>query len=104
MERACFIMTVLPGREEEYERRHREIWDEMVAELRRSGITNYSLFRRGRTVIAYAECIPDATTAFGIMGATDVNKRWSEWFGDVLEEFTDAEGQLLWASEVWHLA
>lgn len=103
MERACFVMTVLPGREEEYERRHREIWDEMVTELTRSGIKNYSLFRRDRTVIAYAECHPDTETAFGKMGATEVNARWSEWFADVLEEFTDEEGQLLWANEVWHL-
>ncbi len=104
MERACFLMTILPGQEDEYERRHREIWDEMVTELRRSGITNYSLFRRDRTVIAYAECHPDTATAFTRMGATNVNKRWSAWFADVLDTFTDSDGQLLWATEVWHLA
>ena len=53
-------------------------------------------------VIAYCECHPTAAEAFGQVGATDVNRRWSEWFDDVLAEFVDADGGLLWATEVWH--
>ena len=52
MERLCFSMTLKPGQEAEYERRHDEIWPEMSEAVARAGFTNYSLFRRGTTVIA----------------------------------------------------
>lgn len=103
MQRICFLMEVIPGCEQEYERRHREIWPELVAELSRAGVRNYSLFRRGTTVIAYAECHPDAATAFGAVGATEVNARWADWFTDVLAQHTDESGQLIEAQEVWHV-
>jgi L-rhamnose mutarotase len=103
MERYCFKMVVLPGREGEYERRHDEIWPELVAEIEAAGVRNYTLFRRGLEVIAYCECHPDAATAFGKLAQSEVNARWSEYFGDVLDQFVDADGNLLEASEVWHL-
>lgn len=75
----------------------------MVDALKRAGISNYTLFRRGLTVIAYAECEPDAETAFGKIGATDVDARWSEWFQDVIERRFGADGKPMIAEEVWHL-
>jgi L-rhamnose mutarotase len=54
-------------------------------------------------VIAYCECHPDVQTAFGRIGATDVNARWSAWFEDVIEDLTDPDGALFSADEVWHL-
>jgi L-rhamnose mutarotase len=103
LQRICFLMDVIPGREDEYQRRHDEIWPELVAELQKAGVRNYTLFRRDTTVIAYAECHPDAATAFGRVGATEVNARWSEWFADVLARLSDENGALIEASEVWHL-
>lgn len=103
MERYCFTFELKPGQEAEYQRRHDEIWPEMVSALEASGISNYTLFRRGTTVIAYCECEPDAATAFGRMGETEVNARWSKWFEDVIESLTDEDGRLFEAEEVWHL-
>jgi L-rhamnose mutarotase len=96
-------MEIIPGQESEYERRHADIWPDLVVELQAAGVRNYSLFRRGTSVIAYAECHPDAATAFGQVGATEVNQRWSDWFTDVLAQLTSADGQLIQADEVWHL-
>ena len=103
MQRICFLMEIIPGREAEYQRRHDKIWPELAAALRDAGVRNYTLFRRGTTVVAYAECEPDAATAFGAVGATDVNTRWAAWFDDVLARLTDDDGNLLEAGEVWHL-
>jgi L-rhamnose mutarotase len=103
MERICFTFELRPGTEDEYKRRHDEIWLELVEAIQEAGIRNYSLFRRGSQVIAYAECHPDVTTAFGKIGATDVNRRWAEWFEDVIVALTDDQGNLLRADEVWHL-
>lgn len=103
MERFCFTFTIKPGTEEEYKRRHDEIWPAMVEALRESGIHNYTLFRRGLDVIAYAECDPDARTAFGKMQATEVDTRWSKRFEDVIERRFDERGEPMTAEEVWHL-
>jgi L-rhamnose mutarotase len=103
VERTCFTFTLKPGTEDEYQRRHDEIWPEMVAALRESGIHNYTLFRRQLEVIAYAECEPDAETAFGRMGATEVDRRWSAWFEEILERRLDDEGRPMRVPEVWHL-
>lgn len=103
MQRFCFTFQLHPGQEAEYKRRHDEIWPELVDALKDAGISNYTLFRRGRQVIGYCECEPDAQTAFATVGATDVNRRWSAWFEDVIESLTDESGRLLEAEEVWHL-
>jgi len=103
MERYCFTFRLRPGMEDEYRRRHDEIWPELVEALRDAGVRNYTLFRRERQVIAYCECHPDAATAFGKVGATDVNRRWSAYFEDTIEALADDEGNLFVAGEVWHL-
>ena len=49
------------------------------------------------------ECHPDIATAFGKVGGTEVNARWSKWFEDVIVSLVDEDGNLYWAEEVWHL-
>lgn len=104
MQRYCFTFSIRPGQEAEYERRHQEVWPELVAALRDNGVSNYTLFRQGSRVIAYAECEPDGATAFGAVGRTEVNTRWAEWFEDVLIDLTDEQGNLHAYQEVWHMA
>ena len=103
MERLCFTFEIRPGTEDEYKKRHDEIWPELVDAIKDAGFENYSLFRRGTTVTAYVECHPDVATAFGKIAPTDVNARWSRWFEDVIVSLTDGDGNLYRAEEVWHL-
>ncbi len=104
MERLCFLMHLHEGREAEYEQRHADLWPDMQAALLDAGFTNYSLFRRGTLVVAYAECVPDAATVLATIGDSEVNRRWGESFVDIIESMTDNSGELLTAREVWHLA
>lgn len=103
MERLCFMMTLRQGQEDEYDRRHHEIWPEMVVALTRSGYRNYSLFRKGTTIVGYAECFPDATTVISRMAEEPVNTRWSESFSDIFESFLNSDGELDVLEELWHL-
>ena len=77
MERVVFYLRIFPGTEAEYDQRHAEIWPELVDEIRESGIRNFSGFRRGTDVWYYAECEPDAKTAFGVHGPKPANQRWN---------------------------
>jgi L-rhamnose mutarotase len=103
VERVCFTFEIRPGSEAEYKKRHDEIWPELVEAIKDAGFANYSLFRRGTTIMAYAECHPDVATAFAAIGATDVNTRWSKWFEDVIVSLVDENGELYRYDEVWHL-
>jgi L-rhamnose mutarotase len=39
----AFMLTIRPGRVEEYKKRHEAIWPEMLDALRRSGIVHYDI-------------------------------------------------------------
>ena len=53
MPQYAWVLEVKPGYEEEYVRRHREIWPEMLDALHEAGISNYSIFRHGLTLFGY---------------------------------------------------
>lgn len=103
MERLCFIMHLHAGSEDEYDRRHAEIWPEMRDALVASGFRNYSLFRNHSTVIGYAECVPNVKTAMATMAATEVDARWQEWFSGFFVHGSDYTGEVNRFPEVWHL-
>jgi len=51
----AWVLEVRPGYEDEYKKRHDEIWPEMVDMLREAGVQNYSIFRHGLTLFGYFE-------------------------------------------------
>jgi L-rhamnose mutarotase len=104
VERLCFFINLVPGTEAEYERRHDEIWPEMRDAVSAAGYTNYTLFRRGTTVIGYAECQPDVASVGAAMGGAEIAAKWNESFIGIIDSMTDANGDILRADEVWHLA
>lgn len=103
MERVCFTFDLYEGAEAEYKKRHDAIWPELVAAIKDAGFANYSLFRRGTQIVAYAEVSPDLATALGKLGKSEYNAKWATWFEDLIVNLTDAKGQLMSMTEVWHL-
>jgi len=103
MERLLFVMKLHDGMVEEYERRHEEVWPDLLGDLWAAGWRNYSLFRRGLEVYGYAECHPDVATALAAMGSSEANTRWAEWFTEVIEVLTDDSGDLRRAPQVWRM-
>ena len=102
MERALFYLRLYPGTEAEYDRRHTEVWPELVAEIRESGIHNFTGFRRGTDVWYYGEYEPDARTAFATLGPKPANQRWNRYFRDVIAQISTDSGDLIFFDEVFH--
>jgi L-rhamnose mutarotase len=76
MKRICFVLHVKPERLEEYKARHRTVWPEMLAALRETGWTNYSLFLRpDGMLVGYLET-EDFERARAGMAQREVNGRW----------------------------
>lgn len=84
MQRICFLLQVRPEKLDEYKARHRAVWPEMLAALRETGWTNYSLFlKEDGLLVGYLET-EDFERAKRGMEQTAVNARWqremSEFF------------------------
>lgn len=92
MEKVIWKGEILPGMRDEYIRRHNEIWPEMVAALRESGITNYSIWNHGNELIGYYEC-PDAEFAAEFKAKNEVMQRWSASMKHVMKMAADPETQ-----------
>ncbi len=59
--RFAWIMTLKPGAEAEYKRRHDAIWPELREAILASGVTSFSIYRHGLMLFAYQERDPAVT-------------------------------------------
>ena len=48
MQRVAFVMHVKEGQEEEYIRRHRDVWPQVLADLKHAGVHQMNIFMAGR--------------------------------------------------------
>ena len=80
----AWVLGVRPGYEEEYKKRHDEIWPEMEEALRAAGITRYSIFRHGLTLIGHFETA-DLEATIAALRDSEANKRWSEYMSPIMD-------------------
>ncbi len=85
MERKAWKGRIKPGFEQEYIRRHDEIWPEMIETLKEAGICNYTIFYDGNTLFGYYECEKGIAFADNVKAGSDVIKRWNAYMSDILE-------------------
>ena len=84
MNRYMWVLEVRPGYEQEYKRRHDEIWPEMIADLSRAGIRNYSIFRHGVMLYGYFET-DDLDKARRALARSEVNARWQKFMAPIMK-------------------
>jgi L-rhamnose mutarotase len=103
MIRKAFVMSVNPGSEEEYARRHQPIWDELAAVLKEHGVLHYSIFLHPETrqLFGYAEI--ESEERWESIAATDVCRRWWTFMSDVMPSNPDASPVSVPLVEVFRL-
>ncbi len=89
MNRIAFTMTLLPGNEEEYKRRHDEIWPELADLLRGSGISDYSIHLDARTSTLFALLTRADDHHMDSLADHPVMKRWWEYMSDIMVTHED---------------
>jgi L-rhamnose mutarotase len=104
VERVCFTFEIYESKVAEYEKRHAEIWPDLVQALNECGFTNYTIFRRGVTAVGYLEAVPSKAVAFEKLSHYEVNGKWAKWFEEIIVNLADNQGNLIELKEVWHLA
>ena len=104
MQRVAFILKVKADMLEEYTRRHRQVWPEMLQALRETGWHNYSLFARPDGLLfGYLET-PDFERARAEMAAREVNTRWQQEMAPFFESISGRPDEaMVPLEEVFHL-
>jgi L-rhamnose mutarotase len=104
MIRKAFRMSVHPGCESEYERRHNPIWKELEQVLVRHGVRTYSIFLDPdtRDLFAYAEI--ESEERWQAIAATDVCRRWWSHMREIMPSSADDSPVSRPLAEVFHLS
>jgi len=81
-----------PGVVERYERYHKEVWPDVLAAIRRVGITKYLIFRDGLDLFHYIEC-EDYNRAIGELAVDPVNIKWQAEMAPMMAVAHDYSGK-----------
>lgn len=103
MKRNAFKMVLKPGFEQEYKKRHDEIWPELVRELENSGITDYSIYLDKETLTLFAiQKLTDHHTS-DHLPENPVVKKWWAYMRDIMEYNPDGTPVAIPLHEVFHM-
>ncbi|MFC4224258.1 L-rhamnose mutarotase [Lysinibacter cavernae] len=102
-QRFCYTFEILPDRVEEYEREHHPVWDGVVQAMHAAGITEFSLFRRGTSVIATGSATREIEAVFAELDTDPVNAAWSAHIRQYMSVSVDANGALFMSDECWRM-
>lgn len=92
--RVASLMTLHPGCEAEYRRRHDELWPELADHLAACGIARYSIFLEPESLQLFA--VFDAPDEFDPERVRDhpVMQRWWEYMSDIMATRADSNEPL----------
>jgi L-rhamnose mutarotase len=103
MSHYAWVLEVRPGYEEEYKKRHDQIWPDVVEETRAAGIRNYSIFRHGLTLFGYFET-DDLERSIRILTEGEANKRWDDYMTPIMKvEVDQATGFPFMLPLIWRM-
>ena len=99
----AFKMKLLPGAEEEYEKRHNMLWDDMKDSIHRHGGSNYSIFldRETGTLFGYIEI--EDEKLWNAQADDPVNRKWWDFMADIMEVNDDNSPVSVELKNVFHL-
>jgi L-rhamnose mutarotase len=89
MKRVGFTMQLKPGKEAEYKRRHDAIWPEMVQELERAGVRDYSIYLDKRTNTLFASQKVTEHNTSDKLPTREIVKKWWAYMADLMETNPD---------------
>ncbi|MBN1340227.1 MAG: L-rhamnose mutarotase, partial [Bacteroidales bacterium] len=80
-----------------------EIWPELALELKKAGVSDYSIFLDRETNILFAvQKLTDNNTA-GNLAQTGIVKKWWDYMSDIMDVNTDNSPVVSNLEEVFHL-
>ncbi|WP_459188106.1 L-rhamnose mutarotase [Parabacteroides sp. APC149_11_2_Y6] len=103
MERLAFKMSLKSGAEAEYERRHKEIWPELAALLRKNGVSDYSIFLDKTTSTLFAVQQINGSGSSQDLGDNEIVQKWWAYMAELMETNEDQSPVSVPLKEVFHM-
>lgn len=103
MKRVAFRMQLNPGQEAEYKRRHDDIWPELAALLKETGVKDYSIFLDDKSGSLFGVLTIDDPTKLDALPSLPVMQRWWKYMSDIMETNPDHSPQSIPLKEVFYL-
>jgi L-rhamnose mutarotase len=103
MKKLGFKMTLFAGKEEEYKKRHDEIWPELVELLKNTGIEDYSIFLDEETLSLFGVMKVSDELKMDDLPKQEVMKRWWAYMGDIMASNPDNSPVSIPLKEVFYL-
>lgn len=105
MRRIANVIRLRPEHEAEYRRLHEAVWPDVLAQIARSNITNYSIFLRDGLLFAYFEYTgSDLAADLAAMAEDPRTREWWELTDPCQQSVESAAPGEWWAplEEVFH--
>ncbi len=99
----AFKMKLFPGMEQEYERRHNQLWPEMKEMIHAHGGKNYSIFLDRDTGILYGYIEIEDEKLWSEGADTAINRKWWDYMADIMETNEDNSPVSVDLKQVFHL-
>lgn len=103
MEKIAFVMTLLPGYEAEYKKRHDEIWPELVSALKSAGVSDYSIFFEQDSNKLFAVLKRSRDHRMDDLPLDPVVKKWWAYMSDIMQTNEDNSPVSVPLTRVFHL-
>ncbi|SEM40166.1 L-rhamnose mutarotase [Gemmobacter aquatilis] len=103
MEKYAFKMKLTPGCAAEYQKRHDEIWPELVELLHGAGVKDYSIYLDPETSILFGVLLRRKDHGMAALSESAVMKRWWAHMADIMETHADSEPVAVPLVPVFHM-
>ncbi|MCC8173097.1 MAG: L-rhamnose mutarotase [Odoribacter sp.] len=103
MKRQAFKMYLKPGCEAEYEKRHNALWGEMKALLKKTRVSDYSIFLDKENHVLYAVQKVESERSSQDLGGEEIVRKWWAYMADIMETNPDNSPVSIPLEEVFHL-
>jgi L-rhamnose mutarotase len=99
----AFRMKLKPGFEDEYKKRHDEIWPELQTALTEAGVYDYAIYLDEDTLTLFAvQKLKDGDTSAGLPDNPIVRKWW-DYMSDIMETQPDKAPVCIGLKEVFYM-
>lgn len=103
MEKYAFKMRLNPGCKSEYQRRHNEIWPELVTLLGDAGISDYSIYLDEETNILFGVLWRQTDHGMEDLPSHPVMQKWWAHMADIMETHPNNEPVAVPLTPVFHM-
>lgn len=103
MQRLAFKMKLHDGFETEYKKRHDEIWPELSALLKETGVSDYSIFLDVDTNNLFGVLKLKEDSTMDDLPFHPVMQRWWAYMADIMESYADNSPVSIPLKEVFYM-